>query len=157
MAVFVIQLGFSQKVTSLKVEKSENKEVAAELDKDKISLYNGSFFKFIAALKVSDKKTMESLLSPKAKEVVTDVVYKKLSEDIDFSKSLEVFKSGYKSTMDGKTYPMIQYRYSGDISSDPENIVTAVFENDGKILGIKPKRKQAVNNTVPKKDVKKKE
>ncbi|MCJ7935808.1 MAG: peptidylprolyl isomerase [Chryseobacterium sp.] len=142
LAVFTIQLGFSQKVTSLKIEKSDNKELSAELDKDKIALYNSNFFKFIAALKSSDKKTMEGLLSPKAKEVVTDVVYKKLSADIDFNKTLEVFKSGYKSTMDGKIYPMIQYKYSDDKSSNPQNIVTAVFENDGKILGIKPKHKE---------------
>ncbi|PKF76098.1 peptidylprolyl isomerase [Chryseobacterium sp. PMSZPI] len=144
-AVFAIQLGFSQKVTSLKIEKSDKKELPTELDKDKITSYNANFFKFISALKASDKKTMEGLLSPKAKEVVTDVVYKKLSEDIDFKKSLEVYKSGYKSMMDGKVYPMIQYKYSDDMSPNTDNIVTAVFENDGKILGIKPKRKQAVS------------
>ncbi|MFZ4928191.1 peptidylprolyl isomerase [Chryseobacterium sp. Mn2064] len=145
LAIIIGQLMFAQKVVDVKVEGSQKKDLPAELDKDKIAIYNAQFTKFIAALKSSDRKTMESLLAPKAKEVVTDVVYKKLSADIDFKKTLVLFKSGYKSTMDGKAYPMIIYKYSDDQLAAPENIVTAVFENDGKILGIKPKPKKVAS------------
>ncbi|MGH1516705.1 peptidylprolyl isomerase [Chryseobacterium sp. JK1] len=144
LAIIIGQLMFAQKVVDVKVEGSQKKDLPAELDKDKIAIYNAQFIKFITALKSSDRKTMESLLAPKAKELVTDVVYKKLSADIDFKKTLVLLKSGYKSTMDGKVYPMIIYKYSDDQSAAPENIVTAVFENDGKILGIKPKPKKVV-------------
>ena len=142
LAIITGQLIFAQKVVDVKVDGNQKKDLPVELGKDKIAVYNVQFANFIAALKSSDRKGMESLLAPKAKEVVTDAVYKKLAADIDFKKTLVFFKSGYKSTMDGKMYPMIIYKYSDDQSATPENIVTAVFENDGKILGIKPKSKK---------------
>lgn len=134
-----MQFAFSQAtVKSLKIESGDKKEQAADLTKEKIASFDVKFSQFISALKSSDRKTMESLLSDKAKMVVTDNVYKKLSADINFNKKLEIFKSGYKTLKDGSSYPMIQYKYSDDKSSVPKEIVTAVFENDGKILGIKP-------------------
>jgi hypothetical protein len=140
-AVLCIQLGFSQKVTKQKVEKSDQKEKLIELSKDQISSYNKVFLKFLAALKSSDRTTTDGLLSAKAKGIVNDKVYKKLSEDIHFNKTLEIFKSGYKPMIDGSSYPMIQYKYSDDKSSIPNELVTVVFEEDGKILGIKPFKK----------------
>jgi len=140
-AVFFIQLGFSQKVTSLKVEKGEQKEKLIELSKNQLTSYNANFVKFLAALKASDRKVTDGLLSAKAKEIVNDKVYKKLSEDIHFNKTLEIFKSGYKPMIDGSSYPMIQYKYSDDKSSIPNELVTVVFEESGKILGVKPFKK----------------
>lgn len=140
-AVFIMQLGFSQKVTSLKVEKGEQKEKLIELSKNQITSYNTNFLKFLAALKTSDRKVSDELLSAKAKEIVTDKVYQKLSTDIHFNKKLEIFKSGYKPMIDGSSYPMIQYKYSDDKSAVPTELVTVVFEESGKILGVKPFKK----------------
>ncbi len=140
-AVFIMQFGFSQKVTSLKVEKSEQEEKLIELSKSQIASYNDNFVKFLAGLKSSDRKVTDPLLSAKAKEIVTEKVYQKLSTDIHFDKKLEIFKSGYKPMIDGSSYPMIQYRYSDDKSSIPNELVTVVFEENGKILGVKPFKK----------------
>ncbi|WEK70622.1 MAG: peptidylprolyl isomerase [Candidatus Chryseobacterium colombiense] len=141
LAVFCIQLGFAQKVTSLKIENTGQKEKLIELSKNQITSYNNNFFKFLAALKSSDRKVSDELLSAKAKEFVTDKVYQKLSTDIHFNKKLEIFKSGYKPMIDGSSYPMIQYRYSDDKSQVPTELVTVVFEESGKILGVKPFKK----------------
>lgn len=140
-AVFCIQLGFSQKVKSLKVENTEQKEKLIELSKNQITSYNNNFLKFLAALKSSDRKVSDELLSAKAKEIVNDKVYKKLSEDIHFDRTLKIFKSGYKPMIDGSSYPMIQYKYADDKSSIPNELVTVVFEEGGKILGVKPFKK----------------
>ncbi|UMQ42494.1 peptidylprolyl isomerase [Chryseobacterium sp. Y16C] len=140
-AVFCIQLGFAQKVTSLKIENTGQKEKLIELSKNQITSYNNNFLKFLAGLKSSDRKVTDALLSAKAKEIVTDKVYKKLSEDIHFNKTLEIFKSGYKPMIDGSSYPMIQYKYSDDKSQVPTELVTVVFEESGKILGVKPFKK----------------
>lgn len=140
-AVFAMQFGFSQKVTSLKVEKAEQKEKLIELSKSQITSYNANFLKFLAGLKSSDRTVTNGLLSAKAKEIVTDKVYQKLSTDIHFNKTLEIFKSGYKPMIDGNSYPMIQYKYSDDKSPVPNELVTVVFEEDGKILGVKPFKK----------------
>lgn len=141
VAVFAIQLGFSQKVTSLKVEKGEQKEKLIELSKNQLTSYNANFVKFLAALKASDRKVSDELLSTKAKEIVTDKIYQKLSTDIHFDKKLEIFKSGYKPMIDGSSYPMIQYKYSDDKAAIPNELVTVVFEESGKILGVKPFKK----------------
>ncbi|WP_312395286.1 hypothetical protein [Chryseobacterium sp.] len=39
---------------------------------------------------------------------------------------------------------MIQYKYADDKAETPSEIVTAVFEEDGKILGIKPAKTNKV-------------
>lgn len=138
LSVLTAQFFFSQKVKSLTIKEAKTTEQKLELSKEKKELFNGKFLQFISALKSSDRKAMDALLSDKSRQVVTDKVYKKLSEDIDSNKKMEIFKTGYKSLVNGGNYPMIQYKYSDDKSQDPKEIITAVFEEDGKILGIKP-------------------
>lgn len=139
LAVFVTGFAFSQTVKSIKIESGETKEMKFdELSKEKIASFDATFSKFIAALKASDRKASDALLSEKARMVVTDNVYKKLSADIKFNKNLEIYKSGYKILKDGSSYPMVQYKYADDKTVAPTEIVTAVFDNDGKILGVKP-------------------
>jgi hypothetical protein len=72
------------------------------------------------------------------KDVVTDNVIQKLSGGISFDRQTEVYKSGYQKLLDNETYPAIQYKYVGDQSVPPKDIITVIFENDGKILGVKP-------------------
>ncbi|SHM35497.1 peptidylprolyl isomerase [Chryseobacterium polytrichastri] len=138
LSVLTAQFFFSQKVKSLTIKEAKTTEQKLELSKEKKELFNGKFMQFISALKASDRKGMDALLSDKSRQVVTDKVYKKLSEDIDPNKKLEIFKTGYKSLVNGGNFPMIQYKYVDDKSQDPKEIITAVFEEDGKILGIKP-------------------
>ncbi|WP_267403132.1 MULTISPECIES: peptidylprolyl isomerase [unclassified Chryseobacterium] len=145
LSVFIAELAFSQTVKSIKIESGEAKEMKFDaLSKEKITSFDANFSKFITALKASDRKTSDALLSEKARMVVTDNVYKKLSADIKFNKKLEIYKSGYKILKDGSSYPMIQYKYADDKAKTPSEIVTAVFEEDGKILGIKPAKTNKV-------------
>ncbi|MBB4805305.1 hypothetical protein HNP38_000577 [Chryseobacterium defluvii] len=141
-SVLVVQFCFSQKVKNVQKKESKNTQQKFSLDKGQIALFDGQFVKFIAALQSSDRKAMENLLSPKAKQAITDNVYKKLSTDINFNKKLVIFKTGYKSMIGGGNYPMIQYKYSDDVSEFPKEIITAVFEENGKILGIKPYKQE---------------
>ncbi len=134
---------FSQKKVASKAEPekknvSTDTKAALQLSKEELALYNGNFLKFISALKASDRKGMDALLSEKARKMVTEVVYQKLALDIDTHKSFSITISGYKPFIDGSSYPMIQYRYADDQSAEPTKIITAVFEKDGKIMGIKP-------------------
>ena len=144
LSFLAFQMSFAQKVKKVEVLKdTRTTEQKLELDKKQKELFNGKFEQFMTALKVSDKKTMESLLSDKAKQAITEKVYQKLLEQIDFTKKLVIFKTGYKSLMSGENFPMIQYKYADDKSSpDPKEIITAVFEEDGKFLGIKPYKQQ---------------
>jgi len=137
LAVVAFQLGFSQN-SQIKIVESKKIELTSELSKDKIELYNKQFSKFVAALKASDRQAINSLISDKVKDVVTDNVIQKLSGGISFDKQTEVYKSGYQKLLDNETYPAIQYKYVGDNSAPPKDIITVIFENDGKILGVKP-------------------
>lgn len=142
LSVLSVQLFLSQKKTDAKVENKkntiENTNDALSLSKKEKDLYHEKFLKFIAALKTSDRAAMDALLSDKAKKMVTEAVYKKLSADINTNKTFDVVKTGYKPLIDGTSVPMIQYKYSDDKAAEPKEIITAVFETDGKILGIKP-------------------
>ncbi|EJL69332.1 hypothetical protein [Chryseobacterium populi] len=140
LTMLVAQFYFSQEVVDVKVENPQEKQLPPELNKEKINSYNKTFFKFMSALRFSDRKIIDLLLSDKVKTLVTDDILKKVSEGIDTNKKLAVLKTGYQSLMDGKSYPMIQYKYEGD--SPVEEAVTVLFEEDGKILGIKPADKE---------------
>jgi len=141
LSLLGVQLFFSQEVIDLKVENNKKTDTPLDLSKKQVELYNGRFSQFIMALKSSDRKKMESLLSENAKKQVTEAVYKKLSSDINSNKKMEIIRTGYKPLINGNNYPMIQYKYADDKSDDPKEVITAVFENDGKILGIKPFKK----------------
>ncbi|WP_227413238.1 peptidylprolyl isomerase [Chryseobacterium culicis] len=136
LAVVGGQLVFAQKVAGVKVENAQKKEQPATISKEKVSLYNDNFLKFVDALQASDRVTINGLLSEKVKEIVTDDVLKKVKEGIDPNKKLEILKAGYYKTMDGTNYPSIKYKYAGEPSS--REAITAVFEDDGKILGVLP-------------------
>jgi reverse gyrase len=138
VAVLAFQLGFSQQKGSVKIVESKKIELTSELSKDKIDLYNQSFLKFVAALKASDKNAVISLISDKVKDVVNDNIIQKLSGGISFERKMEVYKSGYQKVMDNEIYPAIQYKYADDTMNPPRDIITVIFENDGKILGVKP-------------------
>ncbi|GAA4156253.1 hypothetical protein GCM10022217_15080 [Chryseobacterium ginsenosidimutans] len=141
LSVLSVQFFLSQKA-GVKVENNKNAntntKASLNLSKEEIDLYNGKFLKFIDALKISDRTAMDALLSEKAKKMITEVVYQKLAKDIKTSKKFEIVKTGYKPLIDGSSFPMIQYKYSDDKAAEPKEIITAVFETDGKILGIKP-------------------
>lgn len=142
LSVLSVQLFLSQKKTDAKVGNKkntiENTNDALSLSKKEKDLYHEKFLKFIAALKASDRAAMDALLSDKAKKMVTEAVYKKLSADINTNKTFDIVKTGYKPLINGTSVPMIQYKYSDDKAAEPKEIITAVFETDGKILGIKP-------------------
>lgn len=134
------QLVFAQKVVGLKVENNQKKEQPATISKEKVNTYNDNFLAFINALQSSDRKAMDGLLSDKVKEIVTDDVLKKVKDGIDYSKKLEILKVGYYVTMDGISLPNIKYKYAGDKSS--KEAISAVFDDDGKILGVLPAKSE---------------
>lgn len=136
LAIVGGQLMFAQKVVGLQVENNSKKEIPVAISNEKINLYNDSFFKFLSALHSSDYKTVDGLISDKVKKIVTENVLKKIKEGIDPNKKLEVLKIGYYVSMDGANHPNIKYKYAGDASS--QEVVSTIFEDDGKILGVMP-------------------
>lgn len=135
--VFAFHWAFSQQ-SKIKVIESKKIELTSELPKDKIDFYNPLFLKFVDALKASDKEKIKTLISDKVKDVVSDNVIGYLVGGISFERKMEVYKSGYQKLDENETYPAIQYKYTDDKQNPPRDIITVIFENDGKILGVKP-------------------
>ncbi|ASK28963.1 peptidylprolyl isomerase [Chryseobacterium sp. T16E-39] len=141
--LFTTSFFFSQEVIDLKVENGKKNESNVEISKDKIGLYNEKYLSFIKALKTpANRKAIDDLLSEKVKTLVTDKILKKLSDGIDLNRKMEIFKSGHQTLLDGMSYPMIQYKYSDDKASEPKDLITVLFEDDGKIIGVRPVEKK---------------
>lgn len=138
LAVLAFQIGFSQEKSSIRIVESKKTELTGTLSRDKIDLYNGSFQKFVGALKVSDKHAIHNLISDKVKDVVDDKIIRILSGGISFDRATEIYKSGNQKILGGEIYPAIQYKYIDDDSVPPRDVITVIFENNGKILGVKP-------------------
>ena len=128
----------SQQKSSIKIVESKKIELTSELSKDKVDLYNQDFMKFVVALKDSDKEKIKTLVSDKIKYYMSDDMISKLSGGISFDRKMEIYKSGYQKLYENETYPIIQYKYADDQQNPPRNIINVIFENDGKILGVKP-------------------
>lgn len=124
--------------SKIKVTESRKIELTSELSKDKIDFYNQYFLKFVDALKLSDKEKLKALISDKIKYHISDDIIRYLVGGISFDRKTEVYKSGYQKVDENETYPAIQYKYADDLHEPPGDIITVIFENDGKILGVKP-------------------
>lgn len=135
--VFAFHWAFSQQ-SKIKVIESKKIELTSELSKDKIDFYNKSFIKFVDALKLSDKEKLKTLISDKIKYHISDDIIRYLVGGISFERKTEVYKSGYQKLDENEIYPAIQYKYADDKQEPPRDIITVIFENDGKILGVKP-------------------
>ncbi|MDN4010877.1 hypothetical protein QX233_00230 [Chryseobacterium gambrini] len=121
--------------------KNERKEDDGNaLAKEKISLYTIEFLKFIEKLKTSDFAGAKDLLSEKIASSTTDDMLKKLAENIHLDKQIDVFMTGFQLVNDGSQYPMVQFKYKEEVSS-PKEMITVLFEDSGKIIGIKPMKR----------------
>jgi hypothetical protein len=122
-------------VTNEKEEKDKSGDVVSA---EKIKSFNDEFLKLIDKLKVSDFNKARNFLSERIRTSATDDVLKSLVKNTHFENNLEIFMTGYQLIPDGNQYPMLQYKYVDDKSAPPKEIITVIFEEDGKILGIKP-------------------
>ncbi|MCD0478816.1 peptidylprolyl isomerase [Chryseobacterium sp. LC2016-29] len=137
LGLFTIIFASAQNVSKVEVQ-NPAMDVLASIPKDKIELYNQAFSKFVSALKTADKQAVGLLISDKVKSMVDENMIQKLSGGISFERKTEVYQSGYQKLLDGQTYPAIQYKYADDKNDPPRDSITVIFENDGKILGVKP-------------------
>ncbi|MDR2234885.1 MAG: peptidylprolyl isomerase [Chryseobacterium sp.] len=138
LAIAAAPLMFAQKTAEVTVIPPK-KELPAELSKEKVNLYNENLMKFLAALKISDRSAIDALLSDKVKTLATDEILNKVKDGIDYTKKLTVLKAGYYVAMDGEGLPNLKYKYADD--SENKEVISVVFEDGGKILGVMPVNK----------------
>lgn len=117
---------------------NNNDKKLPEIAKDKIIQYDIYFNNFLDYLKKTDFNSARIFLSDKIRTSISDEVLENLLGQIKINQKKIIFMTGFETLMDGKNYPMLQYKYSDDISLPPKEYIVVLFEEDGKIIGIRP-------------------
>lgn len=118
------------------------KETKPKLDKESIAKSNKNFENFMQKLKENNFIEAKLYMSNIVVQNVTESQLSDLKKDIDFSSKLVSFYTGFQVTMTGKSYMMIQYKYENENNDVPKSIVKVVFDEENKVLGIQPLKKE---------------
>lgn len=104
----------------------------------KLNIYEQQFNLLLTLL--SDNKFAEAkkLFPRKAEKSLNDDILNKLKRILVTNDKFELFTSGMQMAEDGKMYPMLQYKESSDTNTPPKKLVIVLFDNDNKIIGLKP-------------------
>lgn len=119
-------------------ERNEKEPELPKLSDQKINELNKNFYEFVEKINSSDFDKSRDKLSNKIRETATNEILKSLSENISKNRKLVNFMAGYQILLDGKSYPMIQYKYTDDNNNSPKEYIVVLFEETGEIIGIKP-------------------
>lgn len=121
--------------------KPEEKEIP-ELDDKKLAELDKIKIDFFAALKSKDLAKSKEFLSDLILEKVTDEQINLLIDNINFEKQMEVIYSGVQMGFNGDVFTLLEYKYSDDKSNPPNEMIKLVFDDQDKIVGIKPMKLQ---------------
>ena len=115
------------------IPKLDEKKLA-ELGKIKIAFFN--------ALEAKDLTKSKEFLSELILEKVTDEQIKTLIDNINFEKQTELIYSGVQMGLNGSMFTLLQYKYSDDKSSPPNEMIKLIFDEKDKVVGIQPIKMQ---------------
>ena len=104
----------------------------------KLNVYEQQFNLLLTLL--SDNKFGEAkkLFPKKFEKNITDDILNKLKSILATNDKFELSMSGVQMAEDGKMYPMLQYKESLDTNTPPKKLIIVLFDNDSKIIGLKP-------------------
>jgi hypothetical protein len=121
--------------------KEKEKEVP-KLDKKKLSELEKIKIDFFKVLKSKDLPKSKEYLSEIIKEKVTDEQLNLLIDNIDFERETELIYSGIQMGFNGSMFILLQYKYSDDSSSPPNEMIKLIFDDKDKVVGIQPIKMQ---------------
>ncbi len=117
--------------------KKEEKSVP-KLDEKKLSELKNIKTDFFKVLKSKDLPKSKEYLSDIIKEKVTDEQLNLLIDNIDFDRETELIYSGIQMGFNGSMFTLLQYKYSDDSSSPPNEMIKLIFDEKDKVVGIQP-------------------
>jgi hypothetical protein len=123
-------------VSNLKQEHPE------KLSEEKSKFLNEKFNSFILVLSNDNFEEAKKLFSDKIINTVTIDILKQIKQVIKINRKLNLYMTGMQITQDGNIYPMLQYKYFDDLSSPPKEYIMVLFDNDNKIIGLQPMKRQ---------------
>lgn len=111
-------------------------------DENKIRELDSVVKAFMFNLKNNDLGKARSALSPLIAGQVSDEQLAKLRQIVKLDQPIVVYFSGIQMGMDGSQMLMLQYKYEADNSSPPDVLIRVLFDEKGKILGIRSTKRQ---------------
>lgn len=122
---------------------SKEKSNIPDLTEKRVDSLNIEARNFLKTLKSKDIAGTRKFFSDLIKDKVTNEQMTSLIENIDFDRKIELYYKGAQFGSDGSVYTILQYKYAGDMSNPPRETVKIVFDDKGKIAGVRPMRLQA--------------
>ncbi|MFD2909012.1 hypothetical protein ACFSX9_09705 [Flavobacterium ardleyense] len=119
--------------------KEEGKSVP-KLDEKKLSELGNIKNEFFKTLESKDLSKSKEYLADIIKETVTDEQLNMLIATIDFERETELIDSGIQMGFDGSMFTVLQYKYSDDSSSTPNEMIKLIFDEKDKLVGILPEK-----------------
>lgn len=113
-----------------------------KLSEEKVKLLDEKFNSFILLLSNDNFQEAKKLFSDKIINTVTVDILKQVKQSIKIDTKLNLFMNGRQISQDGNIYPMLQYKYFDDFSSPPKEYIMVLFDNDNKIIGLRPMKRK---------------
>jgi hypothetical protein len=112
------------------------------LDENKIKELDSVVKAFMFNLKNNDPDKARSALSPLIAGQLSAEKLMTLRQNVKLDQPLVLYFSGIQMGMDGSKIPMLQYKYEADNSTPPDVLIRVLFDEKGKILGIRSTKRQ---------------
>jgi hypothetical protein len=122
----------------IKNQSKEKEKEIPKLDEKKLSELENIKNDFFKVLKSKDLIKSKEYLSDIIKEKVTDEQLNLLIDNIDFERKTELIYSGIQMGFNGSMFTLLQYKYSDDSSSPPNEMIKLIFDDKDKVVGIQP-------------------
>jgi len=122
--------------------KNIKKKIEPKLDEKAIFISNQNFESFISKIKENNFAEAKLFLSDVVIQKVNDNQLIELRKMINFENKLVQYFKGFQKTFTGENYLMLQYKYENEQSEVPKSIIKVIFDENNKILGIQPMKKE---------------
>lgn len=119
-------------------DKSSDK---GRLSDEKIHALDSTYQLFLSDMRKNEIDSARTKLSPLLINKVSNTQLIELRKNLRLNESLVVFMSGMQFFMDGSQGIMLQYKYESDKETPPVEVVKVLFDDSGKILGIRPSKR----------------
>ena len=126
----------------IKNQSKEKEKEIPKLDEKKLAELEKIKSDFFTALKARDLPKSKEFLSDLILEKVTDEQINMLIDNINFNKQTELIYSGVQMGFNGSMFTLLQYKYSDDNSSPPNEMIKLIFDDKDKVVGIQPIKMQ---------------
>ncbi len=127
----------------VKNQSKEKEKEVPKLDEKKLAELEKIKTDFFKVLKAKDLPKSKEFLSELILEKVTDEQINMLIDNISFNKETELIYGGVQMGFDGSMFTLLQYKYSDDNSSPPNEMIKLIFDNKNKVVGIQPIKMQS--------------